>query len=149
MRATRIGLVAFGVAMLVLGATIMRQTVSTQHITGLVVWLACALIIHDGIIAPVVFGVSVVMRKVGKRIPVAVLCIVQAAIVVGSVFSIIVIPEIYAQHLGPANLTVLPFDYAVRLALLWATLAILTGGVVVAYYAATRRQKERPLASQA
>jgi hypothetical protein len=149
MRAVRLGLVAFGVAMLVLGAVITRQTVSTQHIAGLIVWMICALIIHDGIIAPIVFGVGVVMRKTGKTIPVAVLGMVQAAIVVGSVFSIIVFPEIYAKHLGTANVTVLPFDYALRLALLWAAIAILTAGLVLAYYAVTRRQKDRPLASQA
>jgi hypothetical protein len=148
MRAARIILAVVGAAFLVLGAVVMQQTVSTQHILGLLLWLACALVIHDGIIAPVVFGVTVLMRKTGRSVPTAVLSIIQGAIVVGSVFSAIVLPAIYAKHLAP-NYTILPFDYAARLAILWAALAVLTALAIVAYYTAARRQKERAPASQA
>ncbi|MEO7017839.1 MAG: hypothetical protein ABI130_13375 [Leifsonia sp.] len=148
MRATRIGLVALGIALLVLGASVMQSTVSTQHIVGLIVWLVCALIVHDGIIAPIVFGVGLGMRRSGKSIPFAVLAILQGGVVVGLIVSLVVIPEIYAKHLGTANPTVLPFDYAMRLLFLWGGVLVATALTVAVYYVAARRLKNRSSASQ-
>jgi hypothetical protein len=148
MKATRIILASFGAVFVVLGAVIMQQTVSTQHILGLLLWLACALIIHDGIVAPAVFVATIVMRKAGRSVPPAVLSIIQGAIVVGSVFSAIVLPAIYAKRLAP-NDTILPFDYAGRLGLLWAAVVVAAALAIFAYYLAARRQKERAPASQA
>lgn len=147
MRATRIALVALGIALLVLGAAVMQSTVSTQHIVGLVVWLVCALIVHDGIIAPIVFGAGLAMRRYGKSIPAAVLAILQGGVLLGLMLSLIVIPEIYAKHLGTANPTVLPFDYATRLLFLWGGVLVATALAVAVYYAAARRLKNRPSAS--
>lgn len=149
MRAWRMGLVITGVLLLVLGAAVMVDTVNPQRILGVGLWFVFALILHDGIIAPVVFGVAFLMRKVGRRVPGAVLVIVQGGIVVGSVFSIIVLPEIYARFLGTRNNTVLPFDYAPRLAILWGAVAVLTAIAVGVYAAFTKRQKSRPSVSQA
>lgn len=115
----------------------------------MVVWLVCALIVHDGIIAPIVLGVSVGMRRAGKSIPLAVLAILQGGIVVGFVISIVVIPEIYAKHLGTPNPTVLPFDYGLRFVFLWAGVIAATGLCVAGYYAAARRLKNRPSEVQA
>ena len=144
MRATRIVLVLLGVALIVTGAIVMQQTVRPVRIAGVVLWLALALVVHDGIIAPIVVGVGALLRRTGRRIPIAVLAMVQGALVIGSVFTLIVGPEIRAKQLGVRNVTVLPFDYAGRLALLWAALAVLTALAVVIYLAATRRQKLRP-----
>ena len=43
--------------------------------------------------------------------------------------TLIVLPEIRAKQLGPRNPSVLPFDYGLRLGVLWAVLALLAAGV--------------------
>ena len=52
MRIWRIVLVLAGLAIAVLGAGIMLDTVSWRKLLGLAAWLAAAIVIHDGIIAP-------------------------------------------------------------------------------------------------
>jgi hypothetical protein len=148
MRATRIILISVGVLGIVLGAWVLQDTVRTKQIWGLLTWLILAVIIHDGIISPVVVGISVGMRRKGRRIPPAVLSIVQGGILVGSVFTLIVVPEIIRKAKGPKNYTVTPFDYAPRLAILWAVILVVTALVVLVYLRATRRQKTRPSTRQ-
>lgn len=149
MKAWRIALVAFGIVMLGIGALVLLDTQNLPQIVQVGIWLLGATIVHDGIIAPLVFLVGAGMRKAGKRIPIAVLAIVQAGIVFGGVFSLIVVPEIIAKMVRQRSYTVLPFDYGTRLALLWLATAVLTACAVGVYYALTRRQKVRSSATQA
>ena len=127
MRAARIGLVAVGVGGLVVGAALLVTTVRPSGIGGLGVWLLAALVLHDGILAPAAFAGNRVLRGAGARIPPAVLAVLQGAVVVGVVLTLMVLPEIRAKQIGPRNPTVLPFDYGLRLGLLWIVLAVLTG----------------------
>lgn len=145
----RIGLGGFGVLVLAYGAFLMVDTVSPTRILGLASWLILALILHDGIIAMITFGVALGLRRAGRSLPVAVLAIIQGALVVGSVFAIIVLPAAYKKFLGTRNPTVLPLDYGPSFVILFAVIVVLTAVVIVAYYAFTRRQKNRPSISQA
>jgi hypothetical protein len=140
MRITRAVLVVFGILVLMLGAVTLFQTVSTKQIGGLLVWFVGALILHDGVISFVVFGVGLGMRKYGRRIPLAVLAIVQAGLVVASVLAIIALPEVYKKMLGTKNDTVLPFNYGIRLLIVWAGVAVLTGLAVALYLRVLRRR---------
>ena len=149
MKAWRIGLVVLGVLLLVIGAAVMVDTVAPVKIAGLASWFVLAIILHDGIIAFVTFGAAVLMRKAGRRMPVAVIVIVQSGLVVGSVFAIIVLPAVYKKFLGTRNPTVLPLDYGVGVLILWVAVAAATALAVVAVYAFARRQKNRPPLSQA
>ena len=58
--------------------------------------------------------------------------------VVGGVLVLVVVPEIWAQHLGTANPTVLPGDYAGRLLVV---LAVVAGLTLVAVAVATARAR--------
>ena len=149
MKAWRIGLVVLGVLLLVIGAAVMVDTVAPVKIAGLTSWFVLAIILHDGIIAFVTFGAAFLMRKAGRRMPVAVIVIVQSGLVVGSVFAIIVLPAVYKKFLGTRNPTVLPLDYGVGILILWVAVAAATALAVVAFYAFARRQKNRPPLSQA
>ncbi len=149
MKAWRIGLVVLGVLLLVIGAAVMVDTVAPVKIAGLASWFVLAIILHDGIIAFVTFGAAFLMRKAGRRMPVAVIVIVQSGLVVGSVFAIIVLPAVYKKFLGTRNPTVLPLDYGVGVLILWVAVAAATALAVVAVYAFARRQKNRPPLSQA
>jgi hypothetical protein len=129
MRGTRVALVAIGVAGLVAGAALLVTTVRPSGIGGLAVWLVAALVLHDGVLAPAAFAANRLLRGAGARIPPAVLAVLQGAVVVGVVLTLMVLPEIRAKQLGPRNPTVLPFDYGLRLGLLWVVLAVLAGAV--------------------
>jgi formate hydrogenlyase subunit 3/multisubunit Na+/H+ antiporter MnhD subunit len=105
-------------------------------------------IVHDAIIAPLVVVAALAVRRTGRRVPAAVIALVQSAVVVGVVMSMIVVPEIVAKAKGPKNDTVLPFDYAGRLSVMWLVIVVLTALAVVAYLVRTRRQKSRESTDQ-
>ena len=148
-KAWRTGLVMLGVLLLLLGAYVLIDTVKPIKIAGLGLWLVLALIVHDGIIALVTFGVAFLLRKAGRAIPIAVLAVVQAGLVICSIFAIIVLPAVYKRSIGTNNRTVLPLDYGPSLVILWAVIVVLTALAVVGYTVLARRQKNRPSISQA
>jgi hypothetical protein len=119
--------------MLLLSAYLLLTTVKPTRYIGIVEWFAAAIIIHDAIIAPFVFGVGLIMRKIGRRIPLAVLAIIQGGLVVGAVFTIVLAPEILAQQHAHLFQTLLPFDYVRNLGVLWVGTLIATAVAVVGY----------------
>lgn len=143
MRIARGILLGLGAAAILLGAYVMVDTVRPKSIWGLITWLIAAVIIHDGILSPVIVAVSVAMRKRGRKIKPAVIGIIQGAVVVGSIFTLVVVPEIIRKAKGPKNETVLPFDYAERLAVLWAVIAVLAALAVLVYLRVARRRRLR------
>jgi len=149
MKAWRTTLVVLGVLLLLLGAYVLVGTVKPIKIAGIALWFVLALIVHDGIIALVTFGVAFLLRKAGRALPIAVLAIVQAGLVVSSIFAIIVLPAAYKKSIGSKNPTVLPLDYGPSLVILWAVIVVLTALAVIGYTVLARRQKIRPSVSQA
>jgi hypothetical protein len=146
-RVVRGVLIALGVVLIGLGGWVLTDTVDPNRYGGLLLWLVGSVVVHDAVLAPVVAVVSLLVRRAGRQVRPAVLWIVQGAVVVGAIFSLIVVPEIVAKTKGPKNDTVLPFDYGLRLAVLWLVIAALTAGLV-ALYLARRRQKVRPSTDQ-
>jgi hypothetical protein len=147
-RRWRIGLIVFGAAILLLSGYVMLTTVKPTRYIGIVEWFIAAIIIHDALIAPIVFGAGVVMRRAGRRIPLAVLAIVQGGLVIGAVFTIVLVPEILAQRYAHLFETLLPFDYVKNLGILWLGTLVLTATAVVAYLIVSRRLKDRPAPPQ-
>ena len=144
-RRWQIALVIVGVALLALGGIVLLTDIKPTRYLGIAGWFVGALIIHDGIVAMVIFGVSVIMRKFGRRIPGVVIAIVQGALVIAAIVAAIVVPEILKQGIGTANPSILPLDYARNLGLFYAGLAVVTGLAIAGYLAIfARRQKLRP-----
>jgi hypothetical protein len=129
----RVGLIVGGALILLLSGWILLTTVKPSHYLGIVEWFVAAIVVHDAIIAPFVFAVGVVMRKTGRRIPLAVLAIIQAGLVVGAMFTIVLVPEILAQKYAHLFETLLPFDYLRNLGVLWVGTLVATGVAVVGY----------------
>jgi len=148
MRRARIILVVAGIAFALLGVAIMGDTVKPVKILGLASWLVAAIIVHDAIIAPGVFAVGLVLRRAGRRVPAGVLAIIQGAIVLGSIFTLVVVPELLAQRFGHPDSSLLNADYGMRLGILWVVIAALTAVAILVYLAVRRRQKVRPPADQ-
>lgn len=145
-RRWRIGLIALGGLLLVLSAYILLTTVRPTRYIGIVEWFVAAIIVHDAIIAPVVFGIGVIMRKAGKRIPLPVLAIVQGGLVVGAIFTIVLVPEILAQRNANLFPTLLPFDYVQNLGILWVGTLVLTAFAVVGYLVVGGVRRRRAVA---
>jgi hypothetical protein len=144
MRIARIILIAIGLAGLFLGALILVQKERPDQIVGVIVWIGAAIIVHDGILSPLLLLLDVWMRRAGRRIPYAVLAIIQGGVVVGAIMSMLVLPEIYKKSLGTKNPTILPLDYGLNLALFWAAVAVLTAAASALYLARTRRTRRAP-----
>ncbi|WIB76832.1 hypothetical protein DEJ28_14410 [Curtobacterium sp. MCPF17_002] len=135
MRAARIVLVVVGVLVIAFGAYVLVTTVRPNRIWGLATWLVAAVVLHDAILSPFVVAVGLLLRRSGRSLPPWVLVVVQAAVVLGSVLALVVLPEIAAKHHGQKNPTVLPFDYGARLlvvegVLLLVVVVVLAVGVV-------------------
>lgn len=145
----RIALIAVGLGLVGIGGLVMLDTVSPGRYLGILIWMAGAIIVHDGIIAPIVFAIGFAMRKAGRRIPVGVIAIIQAAIVVGAIVSLIVFPEVIKKSIGTQNPTVLPLDYGFNLVVFYVVIAALTAAALAAYLTArARRQKLRSASIQ-
>ena len=130
----RIGLIVVGVLILLLSAYILLTTVKPTRYIGIAEWFIAAIIIHDAIIAPFVFSVGLFMRKAGRRIPLAVLAIIQGGLVIGAIFTIVLVPEILAQKYAHLFQTLLPFDYVRNLGVLWVGTLVATAAAVIGYY---------------
>ena len=148
MRRWQTALVVFGIAFLGLGGVVLLMEVNPARYVGILTWFVGALILHDGVAALAVFGVSIAMRRAGTRLPVAVIAILQGALVIAAIVTAIVVPEILKSGLGTANPTILPLDYGLNLVLFYAGLAAVTAAAIAGYWAVARRQKLRPASSQ-
>ncbi len=133
-------LIFAGIVILLLAGLILLETVKPAKYLGIIEWFVAAIILHDAIIAPGVFAVGLVMRKLGHRIPLPVLAIVQGGIVIGAVFTIVLVPEILAQKYAHLFPTLLPFNYWGNLGMLWLGTLAVTVLAVVGYLVVSRRR---------
>lgn len=148
MRAARVILIAIGILGLGWGVYVMFDTVSPRRLPGVVLWIGAAIVLHDAVISPLIFGLGVLTRRAGHRLIGGIIVTVQAAIVVGSMMSLIVVPAIVAQSFAPKNPTVLPLDYALNLGLFWLVVMLVSVAVSVWLYARSRRANHRPSLDQ-
>ncbi|TFC05445.1 hypothetical protein E3O42_02415 [Cryobacterium adonitolivorans] len=144
MRAARVVLVVGGALGLALGVYVLVDTVALRRLPGVALWIGGAIVLHDAVISPMVFGLGVLTRRAGHRLAGGIIVTVQAAIVLGSLMTLLVLPAIAAQTLGSNNPTVLPLDYARNLGLFWLALAVASGLISVWLYLRTKRANQRP-----
>lgn len=144
MRAARIVLVVVGVLVIAFGAYVMVTTVRPNRIWGLATWLLGAVVLHDAILSPFVVAVGLLLRRTGRALRAWALVVVQAAVVLGTVLALVVVPEIAAKHHGTKNPTVLPFDYGVRLLVVEGVLLLVVlAALAIAAVQARRRPAPR------
>ena len=147
LRAWRIGLIALGLAFFVVGGITLLNDVNPARYLGIAIWLLGALVIHDGIISFVVFGTNIVTRKTGGRlrIPLPALLIVQGALVVAGIMTLVVVPAMLKKSIGTANPTLLPLDYGLHLVVFYAVLAGVTALALAVYGVVRRRRPAQPV----
>ncbi|MDH6235979.1 hypothetical protein [Cryobacterium sp. CG_9.6] len=143
-RGIRLGLIVLGVGLLAWGCYVLFDTVRVNRISGVALWIVAAIILHDAILAPIVFMAGVLLRRAGQRVGGTVIMVVQGFIVVGSIMSLIVVPAMVALNYKPDNPTVLPLNYGLNLAIFWLVLVIIAAGLAAWFYSRTKRTNERP-----
>jgi hypothetical protein len=118
--------IALAVAGLVLGCYgVFRLVTEVPHPKLLVLgfWLVGALVIHDGILSPLVVAISWVLARVvpprGRRY-------LQFALITGGLVTVIALPMIHRQKIGPANKAILRQNFSVNLSIVLALIAVLT-----------------------
>ena len=124
MRFARVAVIAAGIGAAGYGVVLLITALSPSLLLALAVWLAAVVIVHDAILAPAMSALRARWwRDAGGRAPV-VTAVGQIGFVMGAVLSLFVLPEIWVQGRGSANPTILVGDYALRLAIVWVSIAL-------------------------
>ncbi|MFF3246603.1 hypothetical protein ACFYWY_23380 [Streptomyces sp. NPDC002870] len=113
----RIVVGALGLALMAVGATLL---LTGGQLKDVALWLAGAIVLHDGIIAPLVLGVGLLLAAVPAR------GTVRGGLVVAGCLTMIALPPLLRPG-APTNPSALPLDYLRNWLLLLAAVAVVTG----------------------
>lgn len=87
----------------------------------IVLWLGGAIVVHDGIVAPLVLAIAALTAAMGVRLR----GVPRAALIVAGSLTAIALPPLLRPG-TPANPTALPLDYLRNWLLTMAAIAVLT-----------------------
>jgi hypothetical protein len=123
MRVWRIILAVLGVLVLLYGLVNLGIHIPTATLVWVAVWLIAAVIIHNGVVSPIVIGVSGLLRRVvpdrGRRY-------LQAALITAVPVTVIALPMIYRQGSQPPSKAMLLQNFTANLGLLLGIIAALS-----------------------
>lgn len=120
----------FGLAVMTFGGFLLVREPEPWRIA---LWLAGGVLVHDGLIAPLVIAVGALCAAAGLRLR----GVPRAALVVAGSLTVIALPPLLRPG-GVANASVLPLDYPRNWLLAMAATGVLTAG-----YAGTRAWARR------
>ncbi|MQA06601.1 MAG: hypothetical protein GEV07_29155 [Streptosporangiales bacterium] len=119
---------AAGTALAGYGVWLMLTTRTSRKLFDVFLWLAGALVVHDGIIAPLAVVVGLV---VARFVPAMVRAPVQAGLFASGAVTVAAASLVLGLGRKPDNPSLLPLPYGrnllLVLALIWATVAVLAG----------------------
>ena len=122
------------------GVWLALDSLSPPQLLGLGLWLAGAVVVHDALLTPAGALALTGVSRAGQRLAPAARQVVVAGLAVGAMLGLVVVPQIIARAQGNDNPTVLPGDYASRLAWAWVAVSVVTlAGAAVAHRLATVR----------
>lgn len=123
----RIPLGIAGVLLGLFGVFRLLTQVPPSALVILALWLVGALVIHDGILSPVVVGVGWAVARV---VPPRARRYLQGALIMAALVTVIAIPMIYRQDSQPRSKSMLLQDFGANLTLL---IGIIAGLSLLAY----------------
>lgn len=138
---TRLLLGVIGLALVGYGGYQVLHNSSVTHPPELAKWLVIALIVHDGVLAGVVFGAGWLTTRL---VPARPRPYVQGALACAALITLIALPLIYRRGHAAPGLTLLTQDYSAHLTVL---LSIVAGAAAMAYVLRVlrdRRQDRNP-----
>jgi len=121
-RTARTALVGIGLGLAAFGGFLVLTDIDPSRWLGIVVWVGAAILLHDGVVAPVVVAVGLGAERVRGRVGDRGVAVAQGALVVGAILTAITVPALVASTLGNPNPTILVGSYGVALAVIWAVL---------------------------
>lgn len=130
MIAARILLIGVGVAVAGYGVVLLVTTLSHFQLIAVALWLIAMIVVHDAVLAPLTSALHARWYRRAQTRPTIITVTVHIGFAVGGTLTLFVVPEIWAQGRGNANPTILVGDYALRLVLVWALIAVIVLVVV-------------------
>lgn len=132
----RIVLGTLGLGAILYGAVRILQSPAAVNPLDLFVWLAGALILHDGILAPIVTVFGFLMARL---IPGRARAYIQGGLIVGALVTTFTVVEIYREGKSRPGNALLEQDYTRNLLVILAVVLVLTAALYVARVARDRR----------
>ncbi len=142
----RLGLGAVGAVGIACGLLSLPTELHLAELVGLAVWLAVALLLHDGILVPMTTLTGHWLRRLTEGLSTLSQALIRGALLLGAVLTLIVAGLLMAQQAAgnpPVNATVLADNYALKLGILWLALVVLTAAAVAAVEHHARRTKRQ------
>ncbi|MEU6402496.1 hypothetical protein [Streptomyces sp. NPDC046985] len=127
----RYGIGALGAALAGVGVWLV---LGVPHPLDVGVWLVGALVLHDGVVAPLVLGVGLLVAALPARRA------VRGALIVAGCLTVVALP-VLARPGATANPSVLPLDYLRNWLLLLTAVAACTGVLIAVRCVRRRRRK--------
>ncbi|MFJ9339677.1 hypothetical protein ACIRP0_10330 [Streptomyces sp. NPDC101733] len=122
MKVFRYVLGGLGLLTIAIGA---RLVAGVPDPLGVLVWLAGALVLHDGIIAPVVLAAGLLVAAVPAR------GLLRGALVTGGALVLVTLPALLRPG-SPVNPSALPLPYGRNLLIVLAAVAVVTAALALA-----------------
>ncbi|WP_369213703.1 hypothetical protein [Streptomyces flavofungini] len=122
---------ALGVVLMGVGVSLMTEV---RDVTGVLLWLGGALVLHDAVIAPAVLLVGLVLVRGRVRGP------VRAALLVAGALTVVALPVLLRPG-RTAHPSVLPLDYPRN----WLIALTAVAAVTALWMAARAYFRRRPL----
>ena len=125
-----------GLALLAYGVARLFLVVAWPDLVLLAAWLVGALVVHDGLLSPLVLAVGAALRRWlparGRRH-------VQLALLTGALITVVAVPMIYLEGSQPPEKAILLQHYGLNLTLVLAAVAVVTLGLYAVRVARDRR----------
>lgn len=138
MKAWRIVLVAAGIGLGLFGVFRLLTEIPVGNLVVLAIWLAAAIVIHDGLLSPAVVGLGWLLRH---RVPDRGRRYLQVGLVVAALVTVIAVPMIVLRGSQPPAKALLLQDYGLNLSVL---LALVAGVTLVLYAVHVARDRRSP-----
>ncbi|WP_375499096.1 hypothetical protein [uncultured Jatrophihabitans sp.] len=130
----RIALGALGVAFGLFGVFRLLTQLDTADLVQLAIWLVAALVLHDGVLSPIIVAVGVVVSRIPSRARAA----LQGGLIAGGLITVVAVPMIHRAYTQPASKAILRQNFTANLGIL---LAVVAAGAVAFYVIALVRDR--------
>ncbi|UQX04005.1 hypothetical protein [Streptomyces sp. RerS4] len=132
MKTARYTLGALGLLLIAVG---IRLVAGLPDPLDVLVWLAGALVLHDGILAPLVLGFGLLIAAVPAR------GLVRGAMVTGGALVLVTLPALLRPG-APVNPSALPLPYGRNLLVVLAVVAAVTAATALSRCHRDRRRRD-------
>ena len=133
----RIALGAAGVALGLFGVFRLLTQIDSPDLVQLAIWLVAALVLHDGVLSPVILAVGAVLTRVPARARAA----LQGGLIAGALVTVVALPLIRREGTQPDSKAILQQNFTANLAILLAVVAVAAVGYYVVLVVRGRTRK--------